>query len=53
MSWSAADRCVPPAAQQEMLDALPVAATRTVPAAHLAILSHPEQVTAAITELTA
>ena len=49
---TARDRCVPPAAQLEMVRALPVLGTRTVDASHLAMLSHPQRLADAIGELT-
>jgi pimeloyl-ACP methyl ester carboxylesterase len=49
---TAVDRCVPPAAQREMVEALPVVGIRTVDASHLAMLSRPRQLADAIGEVT-
>lgn len=50
---TAADRCVSPASQAEMVAALGVAATRTLPTSHLPMLAAPEALAAALVELTA
>jgi pimeloyl-ACP methyl ester carboxylesterase len=46
------DRCVSPASQAEMVAAVGVGSTRHLEAAHLAMLSQPDALTAAIIDLT-
>ena len=46
------DRCVSPASQAEMVTTVGVTAVRRLDASHLAMLSHPTEVAAAITDLT-
>jgi pimeloyl-ACP methyl ester carboxylesterase len=50
---TADDRCVSPASQAEMVAAIAMGAVRTISASHLAMLSQPDAVTAAIVELIA
>lgn len=45
------DRCVSPASQAEMVAAVGVGSFRHLQAAHLAMLSQPDAVTAALTDL--
>ena len=46
------DRCVSPASQTEMVNAVGVSASRHLDAGHLAMLSHPTEVSTAIADLT-
>jgi pimeloyl-ACP methyl ester carboxylesterase len=49
--YTAIDRCVSPGSQREMVEAIGVAAHRTINAGHLAMLSQPDDLAAAIEEL--